>query len=176
MSALRQSVFGLLDYAWGRVRGRMNGLGHEEYLWRAVALSWSVVPVAGRFEAEREQPPPDPEPVPTIAWLTWHIGPECLDGYTERYFGPGTRALQLERREWFGTPSGALEALDVQWSLFRERYGSIPDDVFGAPLGPSWGAYADKTPADALQHVADEVVHHGAQVGMLRDLFRLRDL
>ena len=33
----------------------MNGLGHEECLWRAVALSWSVVPVAGRFEVECEQ-------------------------------------------------------------------------------------------------------------------------
>jgi hypothetical protein len=175
VDALRQAVFGLLDYSWGRVRGRMEGLEDDEYLWRPVTPSWSVVRVGDRYEVERDVPPPDPAPLTTIAWLTWHLGVECLDGYTERSFGPDARALDLAPLQWFPTASGALEALDVQWAVFRERYGSIPDDLLAAPLGPSWGVWAEASWADMLQHVADELIHHGSQVAMLRDLHRLRD-
>jgi hypothetical protein len=153
----------------------MNGMDDDEYLWRVVTPSWSVVVVGDGYEVEREEPPPDPVPLPTIAWLTWHIGYECLDGYTERYFGPGTRALDLGSRAWFATAGEALSALDAQWAVFRERYGSIADDVFEAPLGQAWGSWSEATPADVLQHVADELIHHGSQAAMLRDLYRLRD-
>ena len=174
MDALRQAVFGLLDYTWGRIRDRMDGLDDDEYLWRPVTPSWSVVRVGDEYQVERQVPPPDATPITTIAWLTWHLGAECLDGYTERFFGGGTRALDLAPREWFPTAAEALDALDAQWPVFRERYGSLGDDVLAAPLGPSWGVYAEATTADALQHVADELIHHGSQVATLRDLYRLR--
>ena len=40
------------------------------------------------------------------------------------------------------------------------------------PLGPSWGPYADADTLDLALHVLDEVIHHGAEVGVLRDLWK----
>ncbi len=42
---------------------------------------------------------------------------------------------------------------------------------WSAPLGPSWGPYADSSTIDLALHVLDEVIHHGAEVGLLRDLY-----
>jgi len=39
------------------------------------------------------------------------------------------------------------------------------------PLGPGWGPYATSTTFDLGLHVFDEVVHHAAEVGLLRDLY-----
>jgi DinB superfamily len=172
MGALGHAVFGHFDFAWARIRGRMDGLIDDEYLWSPTPGSWSVTAVDDHYEVERAQPPPDPEPLTTIAWLTWHIGSECLDGYTFRYFGE--RALDLAPRAWFATADEALGALDAQWALFRTRYGALDEEVLAGPLGPTWGPYADATPADAVLHVSDEVIHHGAQVATLRDLYERR--
>jgi hypothetical protein len=37
-------------------------------------------------------------------------------------------------------------------------------------LGTSWGAYAESTTADLALHVLDELVHHAAEISLLRDL------
>ena len=38
------------------------------------------------WEIERDLLPPNPPPVTTIAWRTWHIGSECIDGLLQRGF------------------------------------------------------------------------------------------
>jgi hypothetical protein len=40
-----------------------------------------------------------------------------------------------------------------------------------APLGPSWGPCRDDSTVDLALHMLDEMVHHGAEVGLLRDLY-----
>ena len=48
-------------------------------------------------------------------------------------------------------------------------------EAWEEPLGPAWGPYATSTTLDLALHVLDEVVHHAAEVGLLRDLYvRLR--
>jgi hypothetical protein len=47
-------------------------------------------------------------------------------------------------------------------------------EEWAAPLGPSWGPYAESNTADLVLHVLDEVIHHGAEVGLLRDLYAQR--
>ena len=50
----------------------------------------------------------------------------------------------------------------------------LSPDGWAAPLGPSWGPYAESSTVDLALHVLDEVVHHGAEVGLLRDLYSHR--
>ena len=38
-------------------------------------------------------------------------------------------------------------------------------------LGPAWGPFAESTWIDLFVHAVDEVVHHGAEIGLLRDLY-----
>ena len=41
------------------------------------------------------------------------------------------------------------------------------------PLGADWSPNADSNTLDLAPHVLDEVVHHAAEVGLLRDLLRI---
>ena len=51
--------------------------------------------------------------------------------------------------------------------------GLSPEE-WTAPLGPAWGPYAESSTVDLALHVLDEVIHHGAEVGLLRDLYANR--
>jgi len=41
-------------------------------------------------------------------------------------------------------------------------------------LGEAWGPYADSTVLALALHAQREVTHHGAEIALLRDLFRAR--
>jgi hypothetical protein len=98
-----------------------------------------------------------------------------------------------------GTGSSLITAFDYVWGRLTERLGGLTDeeyfwepvpdvhyrnwragmaglspDGWAAPLGPSWGPYAESNTVDLALHVLDEVVHHGAETGLLRDLFARR--
>lgn len=59
----------LLDAAYGRLHGRLQGLTDEEYHWQPVPDGWSIRPGAdGRWAADYAFPDPDPAPFTTLAW------------------------------------------------------------------------------------------------------------
>jgi DinB superfamily len=166
---LARSTVSLLDSAWPRVRGRLDGMGDDEYLWEPVPGCWSVRRLGERWEIEREVPPPSPAPVTTIAWRTWHIGSESIDGFLQ--LGFQTKALDLGEREWFPDAVAALAAMDTAWARFSDCYHGLDDEAMGRELGARFGPFAQNSWADLLLHVADELIHHGAEVALLRDLF-----
>jgi hypothetical protein len=166
---LVQSTISLLDYVWPRVRSRLDGVADDEYLWEPVPGCWSIRPHGALWEVERQVPPPEPPPLTTIAWRTWHIGSECVSGFYQRAFE--ARALDLAEREWFSTAAAALTALDQAWAVFSTCFHELDDEAISRELGPAFGPYATDTRADLLLHVADELIHHGAEVALLRDLF-----
>ena len=51
-----------------------------------------------------------------------------------------------------------------------------PDATWLAPIGPTFGPFAEANGLDLALHVLDEVVHHAAEVGLLRDLYAARPL
>ncbi len=162
-----------LDYVWARVRGRMDGLTDEEYLWEPARPAWSVKPVGGgRWEIEREGDP-EPAPVTTIAWRMWHIAVECLDGYSRRAFD-GAHGVELEGHEWVGTAAEALSATDAAWAAFRGGVGTLDEEGMARKIGPDFGPYAEDSYAALILHAHDEIVHHGAEIALLRDLWRYR--
>jgi hypothetical protein len=61
------------------------------------------------------------------------------------------------------------------YTVWRDGIGAIGEDRWWESLGPKWGRYADSNSVDLVLHVLDEVVHHGAEVGLLRDLYLRRD-
>jgi hypothetical protein len=46
------------------------------------------------------------------------------------------------------------------------------DDELAVPIGPMGGPYADASLGTLVLHIADELIHHGAEVALLRDLYR----
>ena len=140
---LADSTLGLLDYVWPRIRGRLDGMTDDEYLWEPVSGCWSVRPgPSGKWEAEREDPSPVPPPVTSIAWRTWHIASECLGGFTELLFGQhpltwGHRSGARHRRWRCGrwTPLGLASLLRVIASTtprWRRSSGPVSDRT-GSP-------------------------------------------
>jgi hypothetical protein len=156
---------GLLDYVWERLWARLDGIADDEYLWWPAPDCWTVN-ADGAVDHE------GPERVTTIAWRTWHIGSDCVDGFASRLFG--ARALDLEPYDWYANAADALLALHMAWSGFRTGYAALDDGAMAQPLGPRFGPFADNNHADLLLHVGDEVIHHGAEIALLRDLYAAR--
>jgi hypothetical protein len=158
------------DDAWTRLDARLAGLTDEEYLWEPVPSSWTVRPVDGGWTADRADPDPDPAPVTTIAWRTWHLASDCLAAYLSG--SPSGSPLEVSGARWHGDAATALADLRTAATAFRDFAVSLGQDGLWQPMGPDWGPYAEDTWADLVVHAFDELAHHGAEIALLRDLYR----
>ncbi len=74
-----------------------------------------------------------------------------------------------------GTPATADEALRMlvrAHDVFVGYVEAISEEELWNEIGPVGGIYAENTKLSLLMHQLDEVVHHGAEVALLRDLYR----
>lgn len=164
-------LLGSLEYVWSRIRGRLRGLTVDEYLWEPVPDCWSVRPRPGGgwWEVDRPEPELSPPPVTTIAWRLWHIGSDCLAGYTSQGLGPWP--LEVTDREWYPAPGPALDALDQAWQAFYAGPGEPWRGWALAASGTGMGGVRRGPWAGLVLHAQDELSHHGAEVALLRDLY-----
>jgi hypothetical protein len=51
------------------------------------------------------------------------------------------------------------------------RLLAVPEAEWIQPIGEAFGPFAASDTADLALHVLDELVHHAAEVGVLRDLW-----
>jgi hypothetical protein len=167
------SLVTAFDYVWERFRTRLDGLGDAEYLWEPVPGSWSVREHAkGAWGLEGAWPPPEPAPVTTIAWRVGHLAGQNLGGHGDRLF---RRPVRGEAD--LGIPGRVADLpafLDTEYGRWRAGLAAMGAGEWGLALGPDWGLYAESTRLDLALHVYDEVVHHAAEVGLLRDLYAVR--
>jgi uncharacterized damage-inducible protein DinB len=94
-----------------------------------------------------------------------------VGGFAHRLF-PGTPApadLELP-----GTAAAVPEFLAATYRPWHQGLVDTTDERWWAPLGRAWGPYARSTRVDLVLHVFDEVVHHTAEIALLRDLHRNR--
>jgi hypothetical protein len=168
-----ESVTKAFDYVWDRLLARIEGLQDEEYFWEPVAGCWSLRQVSGgRWELDGDGgggPTPDPVPVTTIVWRLGHIG-GTVGGFARMRFGDGTPMTAEE----LGVPphtDGVQAFLTAHYRSWHDGLSGIPDQEWFQPLGAAFGPYAESTTLDLALHVIDELVHHAAEVGVLRDLW-----
>jgi hypothetical protein len=165
------------DEVWQRLRARLDGLTDAEYLWEPAPGCWSIRRRAdGTWAADSPLPRPDPEPFTTIAWRLWHLidmygedrAPQWLD------VPPQGPAIGLDDPD--GAPpetaADAVALLERAHDRWDAHLALTSDDRLGETLGPVAGGYADRTRAAYVLHMLDEFVHHGAEVAVLRDLWR----
>ena len=162
-----------LDNAWNPLIERLSGISASEYLWEPVTNCWTVRPGSdGTMVADWADPDPVPAPVTTIAWRCWHIAVDCLDSYSARLFG--TTGTSLRELHWVGAPDEAQACLADAWTVFRAGVASWGNDGLLELLGPAWGPYSEHTNLALALHAQREVIHHGAEIALLRDLYAAR--
>lgn len=159
-----------LGHAVAAARFAVRDLSDEEFGWEPVTPCWSVRRVGdgdtGRWVLDGEGPP-----LPTtIGWRLAHvvIGLEVY----------GACTFEGARRRWADAdaPGGADEAVhrlvSAQDRFVAHVAALRPDDDLDEPRPSHWGA-----PLPLWQLVWTVVVeqlHHGAEIGVLRDLRRGR--
>lgn len=167
------SLITAFDYVVGRFTDRLGGLSDAEYLWEPVAGCWSVRrgpdgrPV---LDSRLDGPEPDPAPVTTIAWRTLHAA-SVFAVFAARLFGDDEGASELELP---ATATGVPAYLDAHYRAWRTPMAALDAAGWQRALGPGFEPFADDTVFDLALHVLDELVHHAAEVGVLRDLWANR--
>lgn len=170
--SVRDSLVESLDTDWDQLSNRINGLTDAEYLWCAAeGPCWSVaLSESGEALADLEKPDPVPPPFTTIAWRMWHMGPDCLDSYSSRLFG--TNGTGIDDRSWTMSADEAWALLERSFRNFRAGIATSTPEQMMEPIGDAFGPFAHKNRIDLALHAEREIVHHGAEIALLRDLFR----
>lgn len=170
-----------LDWHWREhLRPRLDGLTDDEYLWEPVDGMWSIRPRgtskaqtaagAGEFTADFAFPEPDPAPVTTIAWRLAHLQVGVFGMRVASHFGGPP--VDYQSYDYPGDASTALARLDDVYAQWMAGVRSLDADGLARPVGPAEGSYAEHPMASLVVHINREALHHGAEIALLRDLYR----
>lgn len=170
-----------LGWHWdNHLRPRLAGLTDKEYFWEPASGCWSIRPRgtsaapmqfgAGDFVVEYTHPEPDVPPVTTIAWRLAHITVGVFAQRAASHFG-GPPA-DWDTFEYAGTADGALRQLDEAYEAWISGVRGLGEDGLARPCGPAEGPYAESPLSELVLHINREAIHHGAEIALLRDLYR----
>jgi hypothetical protein len=181
---LNATLLDQLTFHWEhQLRPRLDGLTTDEYLWEPVAGAWSVRPRgtsdapvqggSGDFTIDFAFPEPVPAPVTTIAWRLGHVVVGVLGARNHSHFG----GPEIDYFSWAyaGTADEALAQLDAQYDAWVAGVRGLGEDGLWKPCGEAEGPYAAEPMATLVLHIHRELIHHGAEIALLRDLWAHRD-
>lgn len=177
-----------LTWHWdNQLRPRMAGLTDEEYFWEPVANCWSVRPRgtstapiqagSGAMAIDFAFEEPTPAPVTTIAWRLGHILVGVLGERNASHFdGPPCDYRSFDYAATAGEALAQLDDAYGRWVAGVAGLGGV--EVAGAglmrPCGPAEGPFAESTMAELVIHIHREMIHHGSEIALLRDLYAHR--
>ena len=169
-----------LEWHWQhQLRPRLDGLTDDEYFWQPAGGCWTLsrrgespAPISlggGEFTMDYAKPPHEREPVTTIAWRLAHLislfGPPDAPHFT----GPPAGHLAFA---YSGTAEGASRQLDKGHDAWVSDVRSLgtaglirPQSAISPP------EFADAPIAKLILYTNLEVIHHGAEIALLRDLY-----
>ena len=74
------------------------------------------------------------------------------------------------------TAIGGIEYVEASWSAWQRLVSSLTSEEMWQPIGPVGGSYSDYERIAFVVHIMDELIHHAAEVGVLRDLYAARSV
>ncbi|MFY9929707.1 MAG: DinB family protein [Streptosporangiaceae bacterium] len=169
-----------LDWHWReQLRPRLDGMTDAEYRWEPVPGTWNVRPRGtgtapvqagtGDFTIDFAFPQPDPPPLTTIAWRLGHIIVGVLGMRVAAHFGGPP--CEYDTHRYPGDAATALAQLDEAYAGWITGVRGLSPGDLARPIGPAEGQWAEHTMAELVLHINREVLHHGAEVALLRDLY-----
>ena len=172
-----------LESHWrDRFRPRLSGLTDDEYFWEPVPDCWTVRrrgtgsasadSNAGEFTMDFDETRREREPVTTIAWRLAHLVVGLAETSGTHFGGP---PADMTTFAFAGTADEALQQLDETHERWVEGVRSLGGAGLARPQGPTQPPeFADAPMARLVLYTHVEVVHHGAEICLLRDLYGQR--
>ena len=125
---------------------------------------------SGPLVADFEWPEPQPAPVTTIAWRIGHLLVGVFGERVANHFGGPP--VDYPTMVWPATAAEALAQLDAVYAAWMAGVESLDEEALARAVGPAEGPFAEHPYAELVLHIHREVIHHGAEILLLRDLFR----
>jgi len=176
-----QLIVAQLEFYWDvHLWPRLDGLTDAEYLWEPAEGCWSLRQREdGSYTLDSQWPEPSPAPVTTLAWRMMHVGAYCLGNRASAFFGDGSvpeDADMFDSRylpaSLPATASEAIAFLDQAYRKWHDGIAALDEEGLRRPLGPKGGEFAEDSMAGLVLHISREVMHHGGEICLLRDLYR----
>lgn len=170
---MKRELISHSEWITQRIRGRLEGLTDEEYAWSPVPGAWHLRPDgAGGVTLDWEMPVPDPAPFTTLAWRLYHLAVTYSMDRNAEWLN-----LSPVADLGFAQPvdaTSALRLLDRSIEVWFGYLGAVTEKTLKEPLGDKAGHFGNSNGADYVLHQIDEHIHHGAEVALLRDLYRAK--
>jgi DinB superfamily len=156
----------------------LDGVGDEEFFWEPVADCWTVHPRSqsrgvsadgsGSWVIDYDPGQPQPAPFTTIAWRTVHVAAVNYL-YWDYAFDSASLTFDLELP---GSVTEATDWLFASHEPIRDAMSGLTDTDLDRLAPTNWG---EQWPLhQILATLVKEQVHHGAEISLLRDLYRNR--
>lgn len=170
----------LVDWHWHhQLRPRLDGLRNDEYFREPVAGCWNIRPRgtssapiqagSGAFTMDLADPQPAPPPVTTISWRLCHVLVFVLGARIARHFdGPPIDYLTYD---YPGSAPEAMSRLDRMYEQWLAGVRRWDDDALLEPVGDAEPQFSTQPRAALVLHINRELIHHGAEISLLRDLY-----
>lgn len=162
-----------------QVRDRLRGLTDDEYFREPVPGAWSVrrrgtgtAPVqagAGDMTIDFAFPAPEPAPFTTIAWRLGHVIVGVLAMRNAAHFGGAPTDYQSF--EYAATADDALAQLEREYVAWQAGVESLGEAGLLRPVGEAERGHEELSYADLVLHINREMIHHLAEICLLRDLY-----
>jgi hypothetical protein len=154
------------ELSWALLDYHLERLVPEDPLWEPAAHCWTVRPGPGdSWVPDWADTEPDPVPVPTIGWLTWHLGwwwGTALDH---------ARGRTPRERTEVGWP-GDADATVAWLRGLRQNWLAVLDGLTDADLDRAasfpWPRDSALTVAHMLGWANAELMKNAAEIGQLR--------
>jgi hypothetical protein len=168
---IQGELLALSDHWSTRFRARLEGVTDEEFFWEPAPGCWSLRPDAdGVMHGDFGLVFTEEAPVTTIAWRVAHIIDMLKEDRCALLLGLEPEPSAAEK--WL--PASVEEALDMlerAYAAWRRYLSATDADKFGESIPRTFQA-RPSTRLTFILHILDELVHHGAEVALLRDLWR----
>ncbi|MFN2613382.1 MAG: DinB family protein [Actinomycetota bacterium] len=168
-----EELYEQLGWHWeAQLRPRLDGLTDDELWWEPARNCWTVELVEERWVPHPAWPPVEPPPFTTIGWRLCHIA-DVLGARASYHFGD--RSWSVDSVTWPGSAKDALGFVDESFGSWRRGVEAMsPSRLDEKSEGPPQTLDGQFPFSQVILHVNREVIHHGAEVAVLRDLYRLR--
>lgn len=112
---------------------------------------------------------PAPAPLTTIAWRIGHLVVGVLGARWHSHFGGPPHDYMTHT--YAGDAAGGLAQLDLTYAAWMNGVRGLDAEALARPIGEAEGPWAEYPMAALVLHINREVIHHGAEMCLLRDVY-----